>query len=214
MSLEQSLNGSNICKDYGASSPTTTELVKESMYLHGTPPSPDQLVTRLKDHHFRFLIGHFPLRKYSAFFEYSNQATIIREPLVRTASEFLHVKRHQGYALSFEQFIERKEMQNRQAKLLAGHPAEMFIGITELYQESIALLNQRFGLKVQVTRRRFGLKLRATRRNVAPKGGAKTFVETLLPDVSARFYQLNKLDLRLYVNSRKKLMANMGKSND
>jgi hypothetical protein len=135
----------------------------------------------------RVLMGHFPLSRYSECFAPENCLAIIRDPLTRTASEYLHLTRMEKISQSFAEFIQRPDIINRQSKFLEGHSDRTFIGVTEHYGASIAEIY-----------RRFGLPLKARKRNVARNGGAQQFVECLAPALVHRFNELNALDIALY----------------
>lgn len=194
ISLESRFPKAQIFYDYGAMSATTSDSVKALVYQEDGKARPGKLVREIVAGNGKLLVGHFPLRKYQSFFESTQCISFIRKPLARAASEFLHVQRFEGYQESFEYFIQRKEMQNRQSKLLAGRDEDMFIGITERYEDSLGLLSH-------IT----GLTLEPYKRNVAPKGGATAFLETLSDETRSMFVDLNRQDIRLYRQSLKTL---------
>jgi hypothetical protein len=63
----------------------------------------------------------------------------------------------------------------------------MFVGITENYRRSLAIIN-----------RRFGLNIKHRRDNPGSGGGGKKLCRRLDPTLVKRFYELNDEDMRLY----------------
>jgi hypothetical protein len=106
------------------------------------------------------------------------------------------VQRHKQYAGSFSDFFHDPNMVNRLTKLLDVVNERMIIGTTERYSESLELIN-----------RKLGLSLRPAKKNVAPKGGAKQFVDSLSTETLDLFCELNKIDYELYSRINERLSA-------
>ncbi|EEB79520.1 hypothetical protein GPB2148_2451 [marine gamma proteobacterium HTCC2148] len=184
--------------DYGSDSKWTSVIIHEYIY------APHEIrwtsfYERLISEGVVALVGHFRLKKYSHLFSPSSQISFVRKPLARTASEFLHETRQSSrMTRNFEEYIELPEMRNRQSKLLKGFENGAFIGVTELYPESIHLINARFRLN-----------LRVLKRNQAPKGGAAKFLQDLPQSVVKRYDELNRIDNEIYRTCRANIERNL-----
>jgi hypothetical protein len=93
--------------------------------------------------HARFLSGHVHYVKYAPFFHPNNVITFIRSPEQQVRSHFEHFVRDKRYIGSFEAFIADKRYANVQSRILGGLGIQGygFIGLTEDYETSIALIN-------------------------------------------------------------------------
>ena len=176
-----------IAMDYGEVSPDTSKWIKKHLYGQGGTRPLNEMREILEQKNVAALIGHFTLKKYQHIFPAEYTAAFVREPLARTASEYLHFQREMNYTASFREFMERADIINRQSKYLANSDDKMFIGVTEKLQKSIQLFNERFEMD-----------LRHIRTNVARNGGAAAFIEKLPPDLVTRYYELNEIDVELY----------------
>lgn len=195
--LERHFDKSNVIADYGPDSATTSRSVTENLYECTEPDRIERLINLLRSQGKAVLVGHFRLSKYSDFFPPEKVISIIRDPLVRAASEYLHVQRHDSFAGSFSDFFSDAQMINRLTRLLDNLDDRMTIGTTERNVETIKLINQKLGLR-----------LRPARKNVAPKGGAEMFVKRLDQEVIDYFHHLNKEDFELYRAIDEKLAEN------
>ena len=139
-----------------------------------------KLVDELRATDYRAIIGHYALSKYGDFFGLDEVIAFVREPLVRSCSEYLHKFRNGSFAGTFSEFIEKPVNQNFQARLLNGYKKEMFIGATERYSDSLEVLNKRFGLRVNLKKR-----------NLGERGGGTRFRNNLSQDIGDRFYDIN-----------------------
>lgn len=214
VALEKAYGAKRVCRDYGADSKKTSPVVKQCIY--GTTSfNGAAFLHELDKSNTLALIGHYPQAKYGLLIPPERQMAFIRNPIARTASEFLHLSRYPDENLGFlsqaalrllsmrpghakmdvfEEYIERPEMQNRQYKLLLDRQPGMFIGITEQYSLSIDLINARYGLT-----------LIPAMHNVAPQGGAARFIESLPAALVDRYEQLNALDIQLYTECKSEL---------
>ncbi|WP_110687115.1 glycosyltransferase family 2 protein [Salinicola aestuarinus] len=98
----------------------------------------------------KLLAGHVPLAKYAHLAGLRDCFTFVREPLQRLASDYHHFARHHGYEGSFQDFYRRSDMVNRQSRFLESTRLEAlgFVGITERYADSLALINDLYGWEI------------------------------------------------------------------
>lgn len=145
---EQAFGDSAVQRDYGRKQPQTTQPIRDWVY-----DTPDffELARELTTLDCRLLCGHVPLARFVALVGLLNSVTFVRHPVERVLSHFQHCCRHNGYTGSLEAFIELPGNQNLQSRLLANAPVEAlgFAGVTERYEESLALLNETFGLRLR-----------------------------------------------------------------
>ena len=69
----------------------------------------------------------------------------------RVVSEYHHLCSSIGLNCSLREFYRKKVYRNRQAQLLEGVPfSEMgFVGVTDLFEISLALFNEKYGTKLE-----------------------------------------------------------------
>jgi len=173
--------------DYGAESTATSREIMTRLYASGADRDIPALVAQLRAGGCEALVGHFPVTKYAVCFQPERIISLMREPLARMASEYLHRHRQGRYEGTFSEFIEEPWFRNMQSGMLHDRPERMFIGLAEQYRESLDLINQRFGLN-----------LAHKKRNRGPKGGGLRLVSELRSDVIERFHSLNQADVALY----------------
>ena len=137
----------HIMKDYGVGSVETSSLVRDTMY--GTL-DPYEFKKGLENTKVQFMTGHYNLNKYSHVFSIERAVSFVREPVSRVVSEYNHHVNNYGYDKSLDVFYKAPIQQDKQSKILAGVPVEAigFVGVTENYAESLALINDRFGVKI------------------------------------------------------------------
>ncbi|WP_110665662.1 glycosyltransferase family 2 protein [Salinicola halophilus] len=104
----------------------------------------------VRESRIALLAGHVPLAKYAHLAGLRDCFTFVREPLQRIASDYHHFARHHGYEGSFQDFYRRSDMVNRQSRFLESTRLEAlgFVGITERYADSLALINDLYGWAV------------------------------------------------------------------
>lgn len=143
-SLKQVLPEEYFIYDYGVNSGWKPKVINDVVYREGKSDSLAELISRQNT----ILSGHFHAVKYLSYFSPDCFWTFIRDPIQRTISEYKHFVRHNGYQDNLECFAET--YQNRQTALLSGIKLSDlgFLGITERYQESLALFHQQFGLRL------------------------------------------------------------------
>ena len=185
--LEKYFGKSNIIRDYGPNSNVTADIVREHLYSSDESKGPESLVAGISSEKKKVLIGHFPLQRYAGFFEAQNIITFVRDPLVRTCSEYLHRIKDKSFTSSFSEFSQRPAYQNLQSRFLQGVSEDSFIGITEKYSESLQHINHIAQWNL-LTRKK----------NLGRRGGGQKFAEKLSVHESDLFYKMNAEDVGLY----------------
>jgi hypothetical protein len=194
VSLQEKYGLPRLAMDYWGQSEHTSSIVHHHLYQSNASLGTKELVQNLRATGYQAIIGHFPLSKYGEFFLPSEVIAFVREPLVRSCSEYLHKRRHHKFEGTFSEFIEDPRNQNVQAKMLNGYHQENFIGITERYVDSLIILNKRFGLQIK-----------ERKANRAPRGGGMRFFKGLNRKIVDRYRALNQQDIVLYRESLNRL---------
>ena len=163
----------------------------------------------------RSISGHSlicPTANLSAPIQYF---TFVRDPLQRCLSHYQHLKRSRrrcGEDITFEEFIQDKDVANHQVRCIAGdsdlakakHELSqlyLFVGLTERFAESMLVLQRLCP---------YPLKLEYTRRHVTMDNIAKQ--EVLANLEHCRLLQeSNQLDLQLYAYVRDELYPELRK---
>lgn len=177
------LGSERVWNDYGAQSAETHPIIARNIYQLKDMYAFRQ---RLEGQPLAMLAGHVPASKYFDLAGVRNTFSFVRDPVQRVISDYKHFVRHAGYEGSLESFINRKELQNRQARFLSGAPLHAYglIGLSERYQEGLALLNHQYGL---------GIPERTD--NVADRVGEP---HALAAEDVASIMALNQKDITLY----------------
>ena len=133
----------NVLYDYSYSSHETSHLINDLIY---NKKDSFLLKKYVQENDHVFLSGHVPANKYIHVFGARNTLTFLREPVQRVVSEYNHFVRHNGYKGSLSSFYVKDAFINRQSKMLHNIPLESlgFIGITEFYDECLAIVNSDF----------------------------------------------------------------------
>lgn len=133
--------------DYGVDSPETHPKIVELVYEKKDLFSAGSYI----NDNARLLSGHVHYVKYAPFFHLKNVITFVRSPEQRIRSHFEHFVRHKGYQDSFEAFIADRRFANVQSRNLGGMGIESFgfVGLTEDYETSIALINTLYNTDFQ-----------------------------------------------------------------
>ena len=133
---------------------------------------------------FHLLMGHLPYQFQKHFAIKPKVISFLRDPLQRTISNILHLKRKNPRfsAMSPEEiFIDRRTgLENMQCRLFGYHKRRdnfnqalenldksAFIGITERFEESIELLNQIFNWPL-VARKPMNKTIKSTESEISP----------------------------------------------
>lgn len=186
-SLEKHFGKSKVIRDYGPQSSATTKVVREHLYSEDDSKDTETLVKEISASPARILVGHFPLERYAKFFEPERVITFVREPLVRTCSEYLHRTNNRTFEGSLTDFLHRPGYQNLQTRFLKGVSKLSFIGLAEKYDDSLKLINAATGWKIS-----------NSIKNIGQQGGGRRLAETLSPGEMDLFYKTNQKDLELY----------------
>lgn len=195
-SLEKYFGKNRIIRDYGQEASATTDVVREHLYSGDKSKNAATLINALERRHARVLVGHFPLAKYAKFFEPGKIVTFVREPLIRSCSEYLHRVRNGTFEGSLIDFFQRPGFQNQQSRLLKCVPGQAFIGIAEQYGDSLRRIN--FTNK---------WKLKTRKKNVGHQGGGQKLAESLSLVELEYFNGVNQKDLKFYRDSVQKFEA-------
>lgn len=218
--IEKSAGSSfrDLCRDYfgrdatetlyGATSKSTSERVRQIVYPHG--PHDNDIADRFDP------LAAFLIERQPAFFSTHairpmrrrlpqglTTVAFFREPIARVISHYNHWRQQGNFEGTFEEFFEQKRFCNWQAKRfsVAQMEALNFVGLTERFDESIAIINAGLGLS---------LKSRYT--NKTPWRPSKIKRSKLAPETLARLELLNAADIELYAAVRRKFVADLEKS--
>lgn len=133
-----------VLNDYGLNVLETSQLVRDTIY-NGNPAD---FVEAVGYGEFRFLSGHFSIKKYyNLLGRQAMWCAFLRDPVQRVISEFQHFVRLYDYKGTVEEFCVNDAHRNKQSSHLESiNLGELdFIGITEEYAESIELFNRKTG---------------------------------------------------------------------
>lgn len=185
LAAEHIFEKDNIVYDYGEKSVETSEITLEHLYRQQTDFW--EFGKACAARQAAMVAGHVNAGRFVSLFGVGNTLTFLRDPLQRMASEYAHFVRHHEYKGSFHDFYSRPIMHNRQSKILHGVDLEAigFVGLTERYTESLALLNARHGLEIP---------RREHNRNKQRQGA----VHEISAEDEAELKRLNRRDIRLY----------------
>ena len=191
--LEKYHGKSRVIRDYGPQSIVTDRVVHEHVYGKDKPGVSAQFVDAMTEGKSRVLVGHFPLQKYAGYFEPEQIITVMREPLLRACSEYVHRINNKTFKGSVTDFLQKPVNQNLQTRFLNGISERSFIGIAEQYRETLDLIND-------MTRWR----LLCRRKNIGYRGGGQTLAESLTEQELDLFYKLNQKDIELYQDAKQR----------
>lgn len=182
VSAENYYGESGILRDYGADSDNTSRDILESFYDRDDLNSLRKIGLSKK-----LLCGHFSLPRYREIFPDSPIMTFFRHPVKRVVSEYVHFTNHYGYTGTLEEFYRNPKFQNRQHHTLGGaKPTDLdFFGLTEQYDTSLDMFNQRYAAELQSTE--------LNRGNYNPTSVVQPTVAQL-----DEIFRLNLADMTLY----------------
>jgi len=185
LAAEKVLGRNRIAYDY-ARRPETHRSVLRCVY---ELPDLARLAQELNDSSILLLGGHVHYRKYRSLVPPEQVVTFLRHPIARVVSEYHHFCRHNGYAGSLLDFASRPRNKNLQTSMLRGAPLSQlgFLGLSEYYPESLALLKFKLGIALPVLVR-----------NVNPDQEALSGGYLLTPEERERLEEWNREDLALY----------------
>lgn len=177
-------NNTTVYKDYGNKSKNTTPEVQDNVHAKQDFYTLKKLY---QQHDYAWLTGHVHLSKYINFVPVFNTVAFVREPLEQVLSHYNHYVKHHGFTGDLSDFLDKPFAKNLQSKCLAFMPLGLVgcVGITEHYDDSLALINQQYGLT-----------LASKKINV---NNTKSFTENLLsPTLKKKFKKHNQRDIALY----------------
>lgn len=132
-----------IINDYDVNSQETSQIVKDTVY--NPKKGKKFLVDEIVQNRIQFFSGHFHAAKYLDIFDnHVRWCTFLRDPIQRVISEYFHVVKYSNYDKSLEYFGNEPQNCNRQSQLISGIQLKefYFVGITELYQDSLNVFNK------------------------------------------------------------------------
>ena len=143
-SAEQYFGPDQVLSDYGEQSSSTSEDIRSAVYAEN-----DLASLRETGLEKKFLTGHFSMAKYREIFPDSPVVTFFRNPVDRVISEYVHFSSHYEFEGSLRDFYSKPHFRNRQSQIMSGAlPTDLdFYGITEDYENSLNLFNERYGTK-------------------------------------------------------------------
>ena len=187
-SLEKS---QNVVCDYGEKSEHTSPVVNNCIYQNSDAYS---LKAALADED-SWLCGHVHLSKYLGLIPPQDIVTFVREPTARVVSHFNHELRWGKSPIQESDFFSSARAMNYQHRFLQGLPLSLigFVGITEQYAKSLALLDKEMSVTVEEAK---------FNQNDQKVSEIEDLDETLLSSIKEQ----NALDNDLY-ESAKQLLA-------
>ncbi len=132
--------------DYSLNSVETSNEIVNYIYKEKDPYKLLNIISQKK-----ILMGHFPIGKYMHMFPTLYVATVLRDPVRQVASHYQHFIAHNNYKGTIEEFVADERFKNIQTKYLQAKPLELFgfIGITERFDDSVALFNHMYRMKLK-----------------------------------------------------------------
>lgn len=133
----------SLLKDYG-NNPETSQVLSDIRH------NGFEFERYLEANNIKVLTGHTRLKDNRFHFRSQNIFCFIRNPIEQVLSHYNHHTYHNNYSKGLEAFVMDKRFQNVQSKYLAGLPIRQigFIGITEQYAQSLAMINQIYNLNL------------------------------------------------------------------
>jgi hypothetical protein len=144
-----SRNIKHVLCDYGKDNATTTPAINTVQYYSSDERSIEFILKEYKNY---ILTGHFSADRYKMFFYPYEIGIFIREPVDRVLSNYYHKKRKGDFSDSLEAFIQTNAASNLQLKQFGDLAPEYFgfIGVSDRYDESIALINALYSIDLKV----------------------------------------------------------------
>ncbi len=175
-------------KDYGNKSNNTSAIVQENTY-----ETEDffTLKHRFNEHHSAWITGHVSLAKYINFIPVTHTITFVRDPLEQVLSHYNHHTKYHGFTGDINAFLDKSVAKNLQSKLLGFMPLNLIgcLGITEHYDDSLALINNQFTLTLPIVR----MNVNKTKKLTA---------ELLDEDLKLKFANNNQRDVDMYAQAK------------
>lgn len=193
ISLEKYFGKSRVIRDYGPKARETSKIVRKFIYAYDGPNGADKMLEAIGESTAKVLIGHFPLNKYARFFDPGRVITFVRDPLIRTCSEYVHRVGNRTFEGTLQEFFRKPDFRNQQSFMLEGMSDRAFVGLTENYADSLKRINafNHWNLAVR-------------KRNVGRKGGGQKLAESLSEQDLELFYKMNGKELDFYQDMRQR----------
>lgn len=181
--LENKLGNVKVAMDYGLQYEGTSQCVK-NYFKHGDAY---EFYQQFTEKEYEVLSGHFNVGKYINLFSAQSTVTFLRDPVKRVISEYSHFKRHFDYQGSLEDFYTWDRNRNFQSRKIGNIPRQALglVGLTERYDESLELVEDRFGIKLPFAKA-----------NIDPTGLAEKLSVT--EEELSKIREENTLDVELY----------------
>ena len=170
----------SVVADYGLKSSETHAFIKKSVYANNSP----LLVKRkFQEVQNNWLTGHVPLKKYSNMVSVRHIITFVRNPIERVISHYNHSVSYQGFKGDLSAFLKRPQASNFQKNTLNALPLSLigYIGLTDSYDQSIALINGYYGLNLDV-------------KNTNVNGKKSIGIDAVSVELKDQISKLNKID--------------------
>ena len=196
ISLDKYFGKSRVVCDYGPNARETSSVVRKFIYAYEGKDGPEKLLEVMRSGPGKVLIGHFPLKKYARFFDPGKVIAFVRDPLIRTCSEYVHRVGNQSFVGTVPEFFRKPDFRNRQSFMLEGLSSRAFVGLTEKYADSLERLN---------TMHHWDLPVR--KRNVGRKGGGRKLAGSLPAQDLELFNMMNRNDLEFYRTAKRRFEA-------
>lgn len=174
--------------DYG-DSPETSNALMENLGDDGTIRD-DSI---FDGDRLNVICGHVRYQKYVRCTAPEQVLSILRNPVERVVSEYQHLVRHAGLAMSFDEFIATPRQINKQFRMLDGTDVASggLFGLTSHYDCFLELVNRRFGLNIV-----------ASTLNKAPDSDHEERFNIPVEAIN-RAFELNRRDLALFFSVAK-----------
>jgi hypothetical protein len=191
----QSTQIDHVLCDYGKDNETTTPEINKANYYSNEVVAVDDV---LKNHENYVLTGHFSVDRYKRLFYPYEIVIFIRNPVDRVLSNYYHKQRQGQFDDSIEDFIQTNSADNLQLKQFGDLALEYFgfIGISDRYEDSIALVNGLYSLDLEV------LAL-----NLNPEKTSSSYV--IEDDITRAISELNSRETELYKTAEKLFLSRL-----
>ncbi len=174
-------------KDYGNKSKNTSEVVQKNVH---DKKDFYTLKACFNQHNLAWLTGHVSLAKYINFVPVTHTVSFVREPLEQVLSHYNHYVKYHGFTGDLNAFLDKPYAKNLQSKLLDFIPLNLIgcLGLTEHYDDSLALINNQFKLTLPIVR----VNVNKTKILTA---------ELLNEDLKLKFANNNQRDIDMYAQA-------------
>lgn len=141
---ESKFGSSRVLRDYGPKSSATSNAIRREVYESGDSTGIVQAIEKQKA---VLVAGHFPISKYGGILGLTNAIAFFRDPVNQVISHFRHAIRDHGFNGDIITFARQGGVRNLQSRMLDNiDPALLgIVGLTEEYQESVTIMNCRWG---------------------------------------------------------------------